>query len=416
MPRVKERLNTATLRKVARVPGVHADGNGLVLRVQAVKDSDTTTASWALRYQLHGRAHWMGLGPFDLVSLAEARVRAQDARKLLLDGVDPISARKAERTQAQLEAARAISFEACAREYVATHEKSWRNAKHRAQWLSTLEAYAFPIIGKLPVGSIDTPQVLQVLRPIWNDKHETATRVRGRIEAILNFATIGGYRAEGLNPARWQGHLKHMLAKPTGAVKHHEAMPYVELPVFMGELRERPAVAARALEFAILTAARTGEVLGCTWAEIDLDAKLWIVPAERMKAGREHVVPLSPRAVEILEAMPTREGYVFPGQGDKPLSTMAFLMLLRRMKRDVTAHGFRSTFRDWAGDRSGFDRETVEFALAHGITDKAEAAYRRGTGLEKRTRLMTMWADYCQAPPSTTNNVVPLREASHAVA
>jgi integrase len=303
---------------------------------------------------------------------------------------------------------------------VAAHEKEWRNAKHRQQWESTLKTYAYPVIGTLPVAAVDTALVQRVLTPIWNEKPETAKRLRGRIEAILDYATVAEYRT-GPNPARWKGHLSHMLAKPSAIrpVEHHAALPYGEIPDFMADLHKQEGATAQALEFLILTATRTSEVLGSRWPEINLRDKLWTIPAERMKAGKEHIVPLSPRAVEILEALRAGEhdpdGYVFPGrQPKKPLSNMAFLMLMRRMGRDdLTAHGFRSTFRDWAGDRSAFDTQTIEFALAHGISDKTEAAYRRGTAIEKRRQLMAHWADYCSSPATVaTATVIPIREAA----
>ncbi len=399
---------------LAKQPGTHGDGNGLYLRVKP----DAGQCSWVLRYMLHGKARWMGLGPYPLVSLADARARAADARRLLLDKVDPISVREDHHAKAKLDAAARVTFAECGVGYIDAHKASWKNAKHRAQWEATLRTYAYPIIGTLPVASVDTAMVLKVLQPIWNEKPETAKRLRGRIEAVIDYATVAGYRL-GPNPARWKGHLSHMLAKPSAIrpVEHHAALPYADLPDFMIELHKQEGIGARALEFAILTATRTGEVLGAQWPEIDLVAKLWTIPAVRMKAGKEHIVPLSPRAVEILEGLQpdAPEGFVFPGRdGKKPLSNMAFLMLLRRMGRDdLTAHGFRSTFRDWAGDRTSFDTQTIEHALAHGISDRTEAAYRRGTAIEKRRHLMQHWADFAASPAKAdTAKVVPIREAA----
>ncbi len=415
MARGIERLSAITVKKLATVKGTYCDGGGLYLRV-----NPPAQCSWVFRYMLHGKARWMGLGAYPLVSLADARARASDARRLLLDKLDPIGARQDRHTRAKLEAATRITFAECKGQYIAAHKASWKNAKHRQQWDSTLKTYADSIIGTLPVSAVDTAMVLKALQPIWNEKPETAKRLRGRIEAILDYATVAGYRT-GPNPARWRGHLSHMLAKPSAIrpVEHHAALPYAEMPDFMGDLYEQEGVAAQALEFLILTATRTGEVLGARWPEINLRDKLWTIPAERMKAGKEHIVPLSPRAVEILEALKAGEydldGYVFPGrQPKKPLSNMAFLMLMRRMGRDdLTAHGFRSTFRDWAGDRSAFDTQTIEFALAHGISDKTEAAYRRGTAIEKRRQLMAHWADYCSSPAApATAEVIPIREAA----
>jgi integrase len=418
MARESERLTVKGkngVETLAKQTGMHADGDGLYLRV----NSDSGQCSWVLRYMLHGKARWMGLGPYPLIPLADARTRARDARRLLVDKIDPINVRHDDRAKAKLETASNKTFAECSLAYIDAHRASWKNAKHAAQWPSTLKTYAYPVIGTLPVRSIDTAMVLKVLKPIWTEKPETAKRLRGRIESVLDYATVAGYR-QGLNPARWKGHLSHMLAKPSAIrpVEHHAALPYAELPAFMAKLRNKEeGVGARALEFLILTATRTGEVLGARWSEINLRGKLWTIPAARMKAGKEHVVPLSPRAVEILEGLKpdAPEGFVFPGRdGKKPLSNMAFLMLLRRMGRDdLTGHGFRSTFRDWAGDRSAFDHQTIEFALAHGISDKTEAAYRRGTAIEKRGQLMAHWADYCASPAKhDAAKVVPIREAA----
>jgi integrase len=412
MAREVEKLDAKTVEKLAKQTGMHGDGGGLYLRVS----TETGQCSWVLRFMLHGKARWMGLGPYPLISLADARLRANDERRKLVDKIDPIDLRKQERTKAKLEAVKRVTFAECAAAYIDTHKASWKNAKHRAQWESTLKTYAYPVIGTLPVRSIDTAMVLKVLKPIWGTKTETAKRLRGRIEAVLDYATFAEYRT-GPNPAMWKGHLEQALAKPSAIrpVEHHAALPFAELPDFMTELRKQEGVAARAFEFLILTATRTGEVLGARWPEINLATKRWTIPAERMKAGKEHIVPLSPRVIEILETLPHDGDYVFPGRdGKKPLSNMAFLMLLRRMGRaDLTGHGFRSTFRDWAGDRTSFDHQTIEFALAHGISDKTEASYRRGTAIEKRSQLMSHWADYCASPSHvTTAKVVPIREAA----
>jgi integrase len=338
----------------------------------------------------------MGLGAYPLVSLADARARASDARRLLLDKLDPISVREEKHTQAKLEVAKRVTFAECAARYIAAHEKEWRNAKHRQQWENTLKRYAYPIIGTLPVAAVDTALVQKVLTPIWNDKPETAKRLRGRIEAVLDYATVAEYRT-GPNPARWRGHLSHMLARPSAirAVTHHAALPYSQLPNFIGILRRQEGNSARALELLILTATRTGEALGARWSEIDLHEKLWTIPAARMKSGKEHRVPLSPQALEVLDAVkppaPQSDAFVFPGvKPQKPLSNMAFLMLLRRMGRtDLTVHGFRSTFRDWCAERTTFPSEVAEMALAHSIGNIVEAAYRRGDLFEKRRRLTT---------------------------
>jgi integrase len=306
-----------------------------------------------------------------------------------------------------------MTFDECRDAYIAAHKAGWRNAKHRSQWVNTLDTYVSTAFGKLAVQAIDVTLVTQVLEPIWSTKPETASRLRGRIERVLDWAKARGFRA-GENPARWRGHLDQLLPARSKVhnVRHHAALPFSELPPFMTALRERAAVAARALEFAILTAARTGEVIGVTWDEIDLGSRTWIVPANRMKGHREHRVPLSDRAVALLEEMQgTRsDKFVFSRHGGKPLSNMALLMMLRRMGRsDVTAHGFRSSFRTWAAERTGFPREVVEAALAHVIGNKVEAAYQRGDMLDKRRELMAEWGEYCANPASTTGSVVSLK-------
>jgi integrase len=396
-------------------PGLYGDGGGLYLQVGA-----SGGKSWLFRFMLAGKARAMGLGALAEVSLAEAREAAAEARKLAKAGTDPIEQRDAQREGARqaaaLVAAKAMTFQQCADAYIKAHAAGWRNEKHRMQWPNTLRDYVYPVFGELPVDAIDLPLVLKVLEPIWNEKTETATRVRGRIEAILDWATVRGYR-QGENPARWRGQLSHLLAKPSkvAVVEHHAALPYIDMGSFMAKLRGRDAIAARALEFAILTAARTGEVIGATWAEFDMDAAVWTVPAGRMKAGREHRVPLSEPALAILRAMAEhgKGAFVFPGgRPGKALSNMGMGMLLRRMERgDITAHGFRSTFRDWAAERTAYPGEVVEMALAHAVGNKVEAAYRRGDLFEKRRRLMDEWANYCGTLPAEGAKVVPLRMA-----
>src|SRR5262245_4590913 len=401
-----------TALKVARAkrPGMYADGGGLYLQVTE------GGASWIYRYMLNGRAHEMGLGPLALYGLSEARAKALDARRLRHEGVDPIEARRAARAQQRLDAAKAITFMECAEAYIKAHSAGWRNGKHAAQWSATLATYAEPIIGNLSVQAIDTALVLKVLEPIWTAKSETAGRVRGRIESILDWATAREYR-QGENPARWRGHLDKLLPA-RGKVRnvvHHAALPYAELPGFLIELREQEGIAARSLEFAILTAARTGETIFARWSELNLLDKTWTVPAARMKARREHRVPLSARALAILAEMQAHragdDAFVFPGgKTRKPLSNMAFLMLLRRMKRDdLTAHGFRATFKTWASERTSFQNEIVEAALAHVIGSKVEQAYRRGDMFEKRRRLMDAWATFCMTAPVERGQVVAMQ-------
>lgn len=403
-------LNRLSAMKVAKVtaPGLYGDGAGLWLQVSA-----TGAKSWLFRFTLDGRHRYMGLGALHTVSLAEARGKALEARKMVLDGIDPISARAAQRAAAKLQDASAVTFAQAAERYIAAHEAGWRNDKHKAQWAATLETYAYPVFGALPVAAVDVGLVLKVLEPIWTEKAETASRLRGRIEAVLDWAAARSLRS-GENPARWRGHLDKLLPRRSkvARVEHHAALPYAELPAFMKELRQQEGTAARGLEFCVLTAARTGEVIGATWPEIDLKEGIWTVPAHRIKAGKEHRVPLVPAAVTILQEMEkiTEGDFVFPGmRAKKGLSQMAFLMLLRRMGRaDLTAHGFRSTFRDWAAERTNFPREVAEMALAHAVGDKVEAAYRRGDLFAKRRKLMEAWAGYCAAAPAK-GNVVPLQ-------
>jgi integrase len=367
---------------------------------------------------LNGRARWMGMGPLHTVNLAEARKRAGEHRLRRHDGIDPIEARRAEKRQAQLDAAKSVTFKECAEAYIKAHRAGWRNGKHAAQWEATLSTYADPVMGGLSVQAIDTVLVLKVLEPIWTTKPETAGRVRGRIESILDWAKVRGYRV-GENPARWRGHLDKLLPARAKVrkVEHHAALPYGELPTFLIALREQEGIAARALEFTVLTAARTGETMGARWNEFDLQEKAWTVPAERMKAGREHRVPLSARTLGILEEMQAHrhadDGFVFPGgKPGKSLSNMAFLMLLRRMDRDdLTAHGFRATFKTWASERTGFQNEIVEAALAHVVGSKVEQAYRRGDMFEKRRQLMQQWATFCTTPVQERQSNVALLRA-----
>lgn len=377
-----------TARKVETAkPGKYGDGGNLYLVV-----SKTGTKKWVLRFTFRGRPKEMGLGNADRVTLAAAREKATAARRKIGQGINPIHERKRDDG--------IPTFGEMADDVRETLAAGFRNEKHKAQWKSTLETYAAPLRAK-PVDLIATDDVLAVLKPIWTTKAETASRVRGRIEKILDAAKAKGFR-HGENPARWRGHLDHLLARPLKLARgHHAAMPYEDVAAFTGKLRQREALAARALEFCILTAARSGEVLGLRWSEIDLDKALWTVPAERMKAGRIHRVPLCDRAVVIVRQLAeTATGdFVFAGQRpDKPLSGMAMEMMLRRMKvQDATVHGFRSSFRDWAGNVSDFPRELAETALAHVIGDKSEQAYRRGDALEKRRKLMDAWAAYCSA-------------------
>lgn len=402
-----------TTKRIARLAkaGRYGDGHGLYLQV-----ASRANRSWLLRYERGGRERWMGLGPLHTIDLQEARERARRARQQLLDGIDPLEARSAARAASALAAAKAITFEAAAQSYFDAHERSWKNAKHRAQFLSTMTAYVYPKIGKLSVAAIDTGLVLKCIEPIWADKTETANRVRGRIEFVLDWATVRGYRT-GDNPARWKGHLAEALPARDKIQKteHHAALSFDELPAFGAELKRREGTAARALEFLILTAARTGEVIGATWDEIDLKTKVWTVPAGRIKGGKEHRVPLSEQALEILRLLPTEKDnpFVFIGSSQGTgLSNMAMAAVLKRMGRtDITVHGFRSTFRDWAAERTNYPNHVVEMALAHVVGDKVEAAYRRGDLFDKRRRLMADWGKFSATPTLATqiDNVRPLR-------
>jgi integrase len=370
----------------------------------------------------------MGMGPLHTVSLAEARKRAAEHRLRRHDGIDPIEARRAERQQKRLDDAKTITFKECAEACINAHRAGWRNAHHATQWTTSIATYAYPVIGELSVQAIDTAIVLKVLEPIWTTKPETASRVRGRIEAVLNWASAREFR-QGENPARWRGHLDKLLPARSKVRKvvHHAALPYDELAGFLVSLRKEGGIAARAFEFAILTAARTNEALGAQWSEINWLDKTWTVPADRMKAGKEHRVPLSAHALAILQGMQALrsaadgqdDAFIFPGaKRGRPLSDMAFLMLLKRMGRaDVTVHGFRSSFRDWAAERTNFQSDVVEMALAHAVGSKVEAAYRRGDLFEKRRRLMVAWTTFCSAPvQEVQGNVAPLRKGSTALA
>lgn len=387
-----------TARKVATAkPGKHSDGGNLYLIV-----SDTGSRKWVMRFTWRGGAKEMGLGSANDVPLVDAREKATDARRTLAKGLNPIEKRKRDDG--------VPTFGATADAVCETLAAGFRNEKHKAQWLMTLKTYGAPLRPK-PVDTISTEDVLAVLKPIWADKPETASRLRGRIEKVLDAAKAKGHRS-GENPARWRGHLDHLLPKPLKLTRgHHAAMAYDQVAAFVVDLREREATAALALEFCILTAARSGEVLGLRRAEIDFDKKIWTVPANRMKAGREHRVPLSTRALAIVKGLAKAHGgdFIFAGQTrGKALSNMAMDMMLRRMEReDVTVHGFRSSFRDWAGNVSSFPREIAETALSHVVGDKVEQAYRRSDALEKRRKLMDAWAAFCE--PRKGGNVIPLK-------
>jgi integrase len=410
MPRKLSNALTPLAVKNAK-PGRHADGGGLHLLVKP-----SGARSWVYRFMLNGKSRDVGLGAAGTggMSLADARDEAAALRLKVRAGIDPLEERDQQAAHA-LAAAQAAkvagkTFRDVATAYIAANEESWRNPKHRQQWGNTLANYVYPVIGELPVAEIGTAHVLEILEPIWKGKAETASRIRGRIETVLDNAKARGYR-QGENPARWRGHLAQILPARTRLSRgHHKALAYEEIPAFVKALRAREAVAALALEFTILTAARSGEVIGAGWSEVDLDKAIWTIPANRMKAAKEHRVPLSPRAVEILKGTKKlRKDWLFPGATGGKLSGMAMAMLMRRMKVEVTVHGFRSGFRDWAAECTGYAHEVAEMALAHTIENKVERAYRRGDLIEKRRRLMDDWAAYCSGDGTAGAEVTPIR-------
>jgi integrase len=383
-------------------PEMRNDGGGLYLQVTE------RGASWIFRYAAlngrHGHTREMGLGSLTLYGLAEARALALDARQLRHQGIDPIDHRSAARARQRLDDAKAITFKDCADSYISAHRAAWRSARHAEQWPATLSAYVYSVLGALPVQAIDTTLVLKVLEPIWTEKTETASRLRGRIEAVLDWAKVRGYR-DGENPARWRGHLDHLLPARSKVqrVKHHAALPYAELPAFMIKLHQREGIAARVLEFCILTAARLGEVTGAKWGEFNLLDKVWTIPGHRMKNGREHRVPLSDAALAVLKEMRTlrptddADAYMFPGsKPGRSLSNKGMWQLVtRRMGLNITTHGFRSTFSDWAHERTSYSNHAIEQSLAHTVGSAVERAYRRSDLFDQRRRLMDAWATFC---------------------
>lgn len=399
--------------------GYHADPDCRGLYLQVSQGKDGITRSWLFRYTspTTGKRREMGLGPLYKQPLASARKRARDLWQQVLDDLDPIEEARKQAVAARLEQSRTITFDKAAAQCIAAKKHEWRNAKHADQWTNTLAQYASPVIGKTPVRQIDTGLVLRILEPIWTTKTETATRVRQRIETVIDYCKARG-QFQGENPARLDGHLNELLpkARKIKRVEHHPALPFVEINSFIVELRKKGGVAALALEFLIMTAARTGEVIGARWDEVDLEKGVWTIPAKRMKAGKEHRVPLHGRAFEILSTLhvAATSSYVFPGwkaDADIGLSNGAMLALMKGMPdyKQYTPHGFRSTFRDWCAERTNYPNEVIEMALAHAITNQVEAAYRRGDLFEKRARLMTDWGKYVDTP-DTSAKVLDLRE------
>lgn len=383
-------LGRLTVKGIERLkePGWYADGGNLYLQI-----APGGSRQWILRYMRDGRAKVMGLGPLHTFTLAEARDRARAARQLLADGVDPLEQRRAEQDKRRADERARLTFQQAVNKFLEVHEAGWRNAKQRAQWRSTIETYLKGLLDR-PVSELDTATINETLAPIWTSKSETASRTKQRAERILQWVRDG----------------MPLPGRRGKDVAHHKAIPYDDLPAFLAELRKRDSASAWALEFLILTAARTGEVIGAQWKEIDLKNRVWTVPASRMKAGKVHRVPLSDRVLKILEKLPREGAYVFPGaRTGKPLSNMAMLELLRGMGGNgYTVHGFRSAFTDWAHDRTAFPKTTVDTALAHTVGDKVEAAYRRGEMYDKRAKLMQAWSDYCAKPRATTAKIVPI--------
>jgi integrase len=410
------KLHAVSLTKLP--DGDHADGGNLYLRVRG------NSRTWLIRYTSPtGHRTRMGLGSLQAVTLSIARAKAREVIARLKDPVspaDPIAERRAAKAAQRLTQAKQMTFRHCAQALIESKAHTWRNAKHESQWTSTLTNHVYPLIGDLPVAAIDTPLVVKCLSPLWRRTNETARRLQGRIAAVLDWATAHGFR-QGDNPARWKGHLDKLLADPRKVQKrgHFAALPYTEIGSFMKTLRNCDGIGARALEFTILTAARSGEVRGAKWSEIDLQSEVWTIPSERMKAGKEHRVPLSKQAVQLLRSLAVVDNceYLFPSaRGKRPLSDMTLTAVLRRLERsDITVHGFRSTFRDWAAECTNVPSEVAEMALAHAIANAVEAAYRRGDLMLKRRRMMTEWASYCDKVQNQPATVIALRrEASNA--
>ena len=419
MPKVAKELSALEVKNLP--PGSHAVGGvaGLLLEV-----SSTGGKTWLLRVRTGTKRREIGLGGYPSTSLSEARQKARAVRQQIAEGQDPVAQRQAQKAALLAQQASLKTFAWCVDSYLDGMEGQWKNAKHAAQWRSTLETYANPIIGKLAVQSIALPHVLEVLNQpqpdkgnaaLWDSKNETASRLRGRVEKVLDWATVHGYR-DGLNPARWKGHLDAILKAPNKIQKteHHKAIPYAEMNPFMKALRQQEGTGARALEFAILCAARSGEVRGATWAEFDLKKGLWTIPGERMKAGKPHTVPLSKQALQLIAAIEPTAGtdLVFPSPRGKVLSDMTLTAVMRRMQLEAVPHGFRSTFRTWGGEQTAYPRDMLEFSLAHTLENKVEAAYMHGTQIEKRRKLMQDWADYVDLPQAHGGNVIPLKSAN----
>jgi integrase len=402
-------LTTKRIEKLP--PGKHADGQGLYCLA-----TKTGGRSWALRYERQGRERWHGLGPCHTFKPEEARQRARKAKQLLFDGIDPIDAAREQRSKLALQAARTITFADAAKQYFDQHQASWSSVKHAHQFWKSLETYAFPVIGKLPVSSVDTGLILKIIEPIWKDQYQTASRVRGRVASVLDWTTVRGYRS-GTNPAQWKGHLAEVLpAKGEFTkVEHHAALPYADVPSFVAQLSQHQGIAPHAFEFLILTAARTSEVLSARWSEFDFENRIWIIPPDRMKTRKEHRVPLTDRMIKILKALPCEggdNGLVFIGsKANAPLAKNTLSKLVGTMGHDCTVHGFRSSFRTWAAESTAFPREIIEAALAHATGNAVELAYQRSDVIEKRRQLMAQWAAFIASPVRRGVAVTPINQA-----
>ena len=414
-------LNRLTALQVAKLskPGLYGDGGGLTLQITVAG-----VKSWLFRFMREGKAHGMGLGATHTISLAEARQKALDARKLLADGLNPMAVKKQKLLEVALERAKMMTFDQCATTYIEAHKASWKNAKHIDQWTNTLATYASPVFGHQPVADVDTALVVKCLSPIWQTKTETASRLRGRIESVLGWATTSGFRT-GENPARWKGHLENLLATigKSSRTKNHPSLPWQRIGEFMLALKARPGITSKAVEFTVLTASRSGEVRGAQWSEFDFTERVWTIPAERMKARREHQVPISDAALAVLmsirnmgmvsvdqASIPADSRFVFAGTKMQALSDMSLTAVIRRMNGDadkpiwvdangdgITVHGFRSSFRMWAAEMTAYPREVAEHALAHQLPDAVERAYQRGTQFAKRQALMAEWGAICSS-------------------
>lgn len=410
MPRKAKELKAIEVSRITK-QGVYAVGGVAGLLLQVTKQG---TRSWILRAVIGVKRRDIGLGGYPDVTLAQAREKARTTREKIDDGIDPIEEKRIAKESLITAQHSRITFDEATRRFLANKNHEFSNRKHAAQWASTLKTYASPVIGQLPVSEITLAHILQILQPIWLDKTETAKRVRGRIENVLNWATVSQFRS-GENPARWKGHLDNILPKPSKVVKvkHHKSLPRQELGAFLQDLKLKKGVTARALEFLILTATRSGEVRHAVWSEIDFESKLWVIPAERMKAGKEHRIPLAKEAIALLKALPVMKDnkYIFPAPRGGVLSDMALPAIVRRMKVKAVPHGFRSTFRDWCAEETNFPNNVAEMALAHTIGNKVEAAYRRGDLLEKRTLLMKQWAKFCNTSKKHSD-VIPFKVKS----